>query len=163
MGSRLARELSFSALRRVAALNRERRHETLAERATAAAKLANLKHGGDRSKTPIGVLKEKPLVTVEEAAKKLGVGSGSVDRARAVLAKAEPEIVEKMSKGESRCMAVLALSAIALRMASGPCPKMSYILPVQLRQMSGRLQIWHLQTRATTYCDASFSKLPPKC
>jgi hypothetical protein len=40
------------------------------------------------------------MVSVPEAAKLLGVGKGSVDRARAVLAKAEPEVVEKMAKGE---------------------------------------------------------------
>jgi FixJ family two-component response regulator len=77
---------------------RERRHESVAERATAAAKLANLKEGRPRRNetTPIGVVN----VTVKEAAKKLGVGSSSVDRARAVLAKGTPEVIEQMSKGE---------------------------------------------------------------
>ena len=79
--------------------NRERRHESVAERATAAAKLANLKRGDaatQRSDSPTG----ESLVSREEAAKKLGVSGSSIDRARAVLAKGTPEVIEQMSKGE---------------------------------------------------------------
>ncbi len=75
--------------------NRERRHETLAERATAAAKLANLTQGRKVRETPVGV--SLPAVTNKQAAKLLNVGKGSIDRARAVLANGSPELVDQMS------------------------------------------------------------------
>jgi hypothetical protein len=60
----------------------------MAERAIAAAKLANIKEGHVKSQhaPPIGGATEsRPLISREEAAKKLGVGKSSVDRAKYVL------------------------------------------------------------------------------
>jgi hypothetical protein len=52
-----------------------------------AAKLANLQHGGDRSKAPIGALKDS------DAAAMLNVSERSVERAKTVQREAVPEIV----------------------------------------------------------------------
>lgn len=85
--------------------NNNRRHQTLTERGVAAAKLANIKHGGDRKgaeiNAPVGALIEKSLISREEAAEKLGVGKGTVDRAKYVLDKGTPETVAALETGKT--------------------------------------------------------------
>jgi N6-adenosine-specific RNA methylase IME4 len=72
----------------VVGLNEKRRHLSTGQRAMVAAKIANLGHGGDRSKTPIGAL------TQDEAARLLNVGTRSVDRASAVQREGAPELID---------------------------------------------------------------------
>jgi hypothetical protein len=59
-----------------------------------AAKLATLEHGGDRSKPPIGGLKQ------EDAAALLNVGERSVERAKTVQREGVPEIVQAVERGD---------------------------------------------------------------
>jgi hypothetical protein len=84
------------------ALNDTRRHLSLAERAAAGAKMANLVHGDVKSQrhdAPVGA--SQPIVTREEAAKIVGVGKGTLDRAHTVLAKGDPETIRAMETGET--------------------------------------------------------------
>jgi phage N-6-adenine-methyltransferase len=77
----------------VVSLNLKRRHLNESQRAVVAAKLANLEHGGDRSKRPIGHLKQS------EAADMLNVGDRSLRRAREVLDEGAPELVQAVEAG----------------------------------------------------------------
>jgi hypothetical protein len=78
----------------VVSANVHRRHLNETQRAAVAAELATLTHGGDRSKTPIGALTDKA------AAKLLNVGERSVERAKAVLSQATPNIKALIQSGE---------------------------------------------------------------
>lgn len=78
----------------VVSKNVARRHLDESQRALAAAKIATLQHGGDRSKSPIGDLK-----TQAEAATILNVGKRSVERAREVLNEGAPELVRAVEAG----------------------------------------------------------------
>ena len=77
----------------VISLNLHRRHLNESQRGMIAARLESVRHGGDRSKTPIGVLNRK------DASHQLNVGERTVTRARAVLEKAVPEIVKAVDTG----------------------------------------------------------------
>jgi ParB-like chromosome segregation protein Spo0J len=79
----------------VLSVNLHRRHLNTSQRAMVAAKLATFTHGGDRSKAPIGGL------TDAEAAKLLNVGERSVERARQVLAKGDPSLIDAVEQGET--------------------------------------------------------------
>jgi len=79
----------------VLSLNLHRRHLNTSQRAMVAAKLASFAHGGDRSKPPIGGL------TDAEVAKLLNVGLRSVERARQVLAKGDPSLIEEIEQGRT--------------------------------------------------------------
>ncbi len=59
-----------------------------------AARIATLTHGGDRSKSPIGDLKQA------EAADLLNVGKRSVERARVILEDGTPELIEAVERDE---------------------------------------------------------------
>lgn len=74
--------------------NVHRRHLNESQRAAIAAQLATFTHGGDRSKAPIGALTDKA------AAKLLNVGERSVERAKAVLNQATPNIQALIKSGE---------------------------------------------------------------
>ena len=63
------------------------------QRAMVAAKLANLAHGGDRSKAPIGALKDA------DAASMLNVGERSVERAKTVQRDGTPELQHAVEQG----------------------------------------------------------------
>src|SRR6516164_11826527 len=78
----------------VLSVNLHRRHLNTSQRAFVAVKLATFTHGGDRSKTPIGGL------TDAAAAKLLNVGERSVERAKAVLKEATPNIQALVKSGE---------------------------------------------------------------
>jgi hypothetical protein len=79
----------------VLSVNLHRRHLNTSQRAMVAAKLATFTHGGDRSKPPNGGLTDAAV------AKLLSVGERSVERAREVLAKGDPSLIEQVEKGET--------------------------------------------------------------
>jgi hypothetical protein len=87
-----------AALRFVISKNLARRHLDASQRAMAAARIANIKHGGDRRsddfKGPDGTL------NIPEAAEKLNVGERSVKRARKVLASDDAELISAVDAGE---------------------------------------------------------------
>jgi len=78
----------------VVSANVHRRHLNETQRAAVAAQLSAFTHGGDRSKAPIGALTDKA------AAKLLNVGERSVERAKAVLKEATPNIQALVKSGE---------------------------------------------------------------
>src|SRR5262245_7647037 len=78
----------------VVSANVHRRHLNESQRAAVAAQLPTFTHGGDRSKAPIGALTDKA------AAKLLNVGERSVERAKAVLNQATPNIQALVKSGE---------------------------------------------------------------
>jgi hypothetical protein len=84
----------------VMALNVERRHLTVSQRAMIAEVLANLKHGRPEKKIKVssGDL-FLPLITREEAAAKLQVSKGSFNRARTVKKHGTPELAQAVKDG----------------------------------------------------------------
>jgi ParB-like chromosome segregation protein Spo0J len=83
----------------VMAANLHRRHLTASQRAMVAAKVADMKVGQDkRSKLPEGGIKEG--VSVEEAAEQLSVSPRSVQRAKAVQASGDEELIEAVEQGK---------------------------------------------------------------
>ena len=83
----------------VVSLNLRRRHLSESQRAMAAARIANLRHGqrSDLADTPIGV--SSPL-TQAEAAELLNVGHRTLQRATIVRDQAIPELAAKVDAGE---------------------------------------------------------------
>jgi ParB-like chromosome segregation protein Spo0J len=79
----------------VLSVNLHRRHLNTSQRAMVAAKLATFTHGGDRSKAPNGGLTDAAV------AKLLSVGERSVERARQVLAKGDPSLIEEVEQGKT--------------------------------------------------------------
>ena len=71
-----------------------RRHLDDRQRASVAAKIAKLGHGGDRSKLPIGNL------NVEKSAKIMNVAPRQVRRAQVVHRQGVPEVREALDRGE---------------------------------------------------------------
>lgn len=108
-------------IREVVSHNIARRHLTDAQRASAAAKLANLSGPGRPPNTipptipPIGGITEaasaKP-VSVATAAEMLNVSPRSVERARQVIQHGAPELVEALDRGD---VSVSAAAEIAKR------------------------------------------------
>ena len=78
--------------------NLTRRHLDESQRAMIAAKLANLKDGQRKSGAPIGAATDK--ITQPEIASKMSVGRRSVQRARKVLEKGTPELVEAVENSQ---------------------------------------------------------------
>ena len=83
----------------VLSMNLHRRHLSSSERAMIAAELANLKHGGNRSKA------QSCALTHAQAAKQLGVSERQVDKGSALLkaeasGRAAPELVEQVRNGK---------------------------------------------------------------
>ena len=95
--------------------NLTRRHLNDAQRAMVAAKLATLKHGGDRSKSPIGDLNQ------QQAADLLNVSKRTVERAVEVRDHGTPELQRAVELGG------LSISAAA-DIASLPQPKQTEIV-----------------------------------
>lgn len=88
------------AIQFVKSENLARRHLTPSQLGMCGARLANLRHGGDRmSKVPRGTLLE-PSITLDEAAEMLGTSRGSVARGKRVLSRGTPELVRAVDQGE---------------------------------------------------------------
>lgn len=95
------------ALAFVVSANVSRRHLSLSERAFAAARIAQLRHGGDRRsedfKAPIDALKSKApagALKIDDAAEKLKVSPRSVDRAKKVLDQGSKALKKAAESGE---------------------------------------------------------------
>lgn len=84
------------ALEYVISANIHRRHLTESQRASAAAKIANMPYGGDRRSDQAANL---PLVTQAEAAKALNVSERSVRSAKKVHEKGSKELNEALDSG----------------------------------------------------------------
>ena len=87
----------------VISLNLTRRHLSESQRASVAAKLANLNHGGDRKSDQganLPLEPEAPAVTVAAAAEMLNVSERSVKSARKVQDKGAPELVAALDAGK---------------------------------------------------------------
>ncbi|MBK8909165.1 MAG: hypothetical protein IPM60_15150 [Rhodospirillales bacterium] len=100
------------ALAYVLSQNLHRRHLTESQRATVAAKIANMAHGGaDRFSQGANLhLGEPPAVTVTQAAEMLSVSERSVKAARKVQQDGTPELAQAVETGK---VAVSAAAAVA--------------------------------------------------
>ena len=78
----------------VLAKNLHRRHLSESQRAMIAARLATMPRGRPSKKAPIGAFTE------DEAAERLNVGQGTVDRAKAVLASGDDKLIAAVTDGE---------------------------------------------------------------
>jgi hypothetical protein len=87
-------ESDADALAYVLSKNLNRRHLNDSQRASVAAKIANLGRGGDRSKPPYGGL------SVGQAAENLNVSPRQVERARVVHSEGVPEVREALDRGD---------------------------------------------------------------
>ncbi len=87
-------------LKFVISRNLHRRHLTTSQRAMIAAKLMNLKHGGQRGDKKQGANLPPGSVSSAAAAGMLNVSQRSVKTARAVRDHAKPEIVEAVERGK---------------------------------------------------------------
>jgi N6-adenosine-specific RNA methylase IME4 len=106
--------------------NLKRRQLDESQRAMVAARIANMTHGGNRSKAPIGALSD------HAAANTLNVGERSVERAKAVQRSALPEIVEAVDQGH------LAVSTAA-EIAAQPAERQAEIVASLPRDAEGKL------------------------
>lgn len=88
--------------------NFTRRQLNESQRGIIGARYATLEHGGD-FKTPAGVLKTVTQ-SIESAAERVGVGTSTIDRAKAVINKGIPELVAAVESGE---VSVSAASVVA--------------------------------------------------
>jgi ParB-like chromosome segregation protein Spo0J len=89
-----------AALKFVISQNVNRRHLNESQRAIIAAQIANLEKGANQHTIEGG------SIDLPTAAKMLNVGEASVKRAKKVLTKAAPEIVEQVRQGKIRVSAV---------------------------------------------------------
>jgi hypothetical protein len=81
----------------VISLNLTRRHMNASQRATVAAKIANMRQG---ARTDLQPSANWPEVSQTKAAKMLNVGERSVRRARKVIEKADPKLVTDVEQGK---------------------------------------------------------------
>jgi len=89
-----------------------RRHLTESQRAMAADKLANMRHGGTRQhgeggKAQICALPSEPTISRAKAAKMLNVSERQVDKAAKLRREASPEVIEQVERGEKTIHAAL--------------------------------------------------------
>src|SRR4029077_7376660 len=92
-----------AALELVMSLNQHRRHLTFQEKAFAAARYANLKHGSNQFKredTSRDVSSREKKISVSEAAEKFDVSTASVDRARRVIKFGDEALEQDVKKGK---------------------------------------------------------------
>jgi hypothetical protein len=83
----------------VLSVNLHRRHLNTSQRAMVAAKLANLQGGANQ---------HSEGTSIEVASKLLNVGRASVERARQVLAKGDPSLIEEVETGQTSVTAAAA-------------------------------------------------------
>jgi hypothetical protein len=93
--------------------NLHRRHLTNGQRAMIAARLADLKHGGQGGtfNAPIGALKSEGK-TRDEAAAQMKIGRSSLDRAKKIQRDGIPELVEAVESGEISVNAAWGVSSL---------------------------------------------------
>ncbi len=115
-------------LRFVISKNLNRRHLSDRQRASIAGKIANLSHGGDRSKPPIGGL------TIDQAAAALNVAPRQAERARAAHEHGVPELREALDRGE---VAVSVAEQIARLPEPEQKEKVARIVPGGARAIMG--------------------------
>lgn len=83
----------------VLSINLHRRHLNTSQRAMVAVKLANLTAGANQ---------HSEGTSIEVASKLLNVGRASVERARQVLAKGDPSLIEEVEQGQTSVAAAAA-------------------------------------------------------
>jgi ParB-like chromosome segregation protein Spo0J len=83
----------------VLSINLHRRHLNTSQRAMVAAKLANLKDGANQ---------HSEGTSIEVASKLLNVGRASIERARQVLARGDPSLIEEVEQGTTTVTAAAA-------------------------------------------------------
>ncbi len=83
----------------VLSANLHRRHLTESQRAMVAAKLAKLRHGGDRKSEEIKGSIDPLISSIEKAADQLQVGRATVVRAKTVLSEGSPDLVKAVEQG----------------------------------------------------------------
>jgi hypothetical protein len=121
-------ELYGDPLTYVISKNLRRRQLNDIQRASVAGKIANLSHGGDRSKPPIGGL------SVEKSADVLNVAPRQVERARVVHEHGAPELREALDRGE---IAVSLAEKIARLPQSEQPGEVARALPYGARSIMG--------------------------
>lgn len=89
-----------SLLAFVLSQNLHRRQLTVGQRATVAARVANMKHGGDRKSDQEPTLALEPQVSIADAAKMTGASTGAVKAAKNILVKGDPDIVGAVEQGK---------------------------------------------------------------
>ncbi len=115
----------------VLSLNLVRRHLTESQKAMAAARVANMNHGGDRRSDQVANL---PLVPQVEAAQRLGVSERSLRYAKVVQESGSPELVAAVDQG------VVAVSEAA------PVAKKSHITQRAIIAMVASGEVGNLKT-----------------
>jgi hypothetical protein len=125
---RLLRQCDGDPLTFVVDKNLHRRHLDDRQRASVAAKIANLGHGGDRSKLPIGNL------SVEKSATIMNVAPRQVRRAQVVHRLGIPEVRNALDRGE---IAVSAAEEIAQLPANVQPEAITKVLPKGARAIMG--------------------------
>jgi hypothetical protein len=86
-------EDNFDPIAYVLSANLHRRELKTSQKAVCAARLCNMPHGGDRSKTPNDAL------TIDKCAELFSIGSKSVERALAVLRGGSTEVIKQCECG----------------------------------------------------------------
>jgi hypothetical protein len=137
----------------VVSLNLNRRHLDTSQRAVVAAKIANLKHGGDRVSEQDANLHLG--VSRQAAAGMMNVSPRSVANAARVLAHGTPELVSQVELGE---MAVSAAADVVKRMARPPAESAFVASPDDDR---GRFLAQPYVKPADKYFAAQEAKLGP--
>ncbi len=93
----------------VVSLNMSRRHMNESQRAMVAARLAGITHGGDRSSRKFAAC---PALSQAERAEMLNVSERSVATATTVIAKAQPEVIQAVDRGELAVSAAIDLAKL---------------------------------------------------
>lgn len=105
----------------VIAMNLARRHLDEAQRAMCAARVANMKHGGDRSnkgkEQELNLALENnagvaPKVTLKQAAEQFSVSAASIKTARKIQEKGVPELAQAVDEGKVSLNAASAVSEL---------------------------------------------------
>ena len=126
-------------VRFVLAANVHRRHLNESQRATIAAKIANLTHGGDRRSDQAANL---PVPTQAEAAEMLNVSERSVRTARKVLEQAESADIEAITKGKATVSGIAKKLSTHARPITKDAPSKRAVAPEQ--QMAELSSAWDL-------------------
>ena len=133
----------------ILSLNSMRRHQSTSQKAMTAARIANYSHGGQRTKSPI-----EPLISIEQIAKRLGIGRESVKRARRVISDGISELIELVDGGE------IAVS-VAIEIAYLPKDKQKEIAGKGIDTIKSESSRLSLQRQAKIKIDPELSTILP--